>query len=87
VPLQHAQPDNAYCAICSALAAGVCASCHAPVCADCVELTSGGATTFAVCTRCACQGSTLARRWLALLWPILIVVAAGVLVLVLASRR
>ena len=87
MPLAPAQPDHEYCAICSALAAGRCASCHAPVCADCAELVHGGATTFAVCTRCE-HDPSLVRAWASLVWPIagVVLLAALIVGLVLALQ-
>ena len=40
------------------------------MCGDCCELTTGGATTFAVCLPCVRRGgSSLRRAWLGtLLW-------------------
>ena len=36
------------------------------MCGDCCVLTDGGATTFAVCLRCAKGGASLRRPWLEL---------------------
>jgi len=59
---------TARCKLCGAAAAGPCARCRALVCADCCELTEGGATTFAVCTRCVrAGGRSFAPAWLGLL--------------------
>ena len=71
----------ARCSLCSAEAVGPCARCRAPVCGDCCELSGGGVTTFAVCTRCAARGGAhLGRAWLGLLgWIGLLVVALGAL--------
>jgi hypothetical protein len=78
----------ARCAICGMPAAGPCARCRALVCADCCELT-GGASPFALCTRCVRKGGTsLAPAWRPLLlWLAAIVVGlAGVAVLLALVR-
>lgn len=69
---------TARCAICQRRdAAGPCARCRKPVCGDCCELTTGGATTFAVCLGCVKRGgASLTSAWLGLLgWLGLVVLA------------
>jgi hypothetical protein len=69
---------TARCAICQRRdAAGPCARCRKSVCGDCCELSTGGATTFAVCLRCVKRGgASLSHAWLGLVgWLALIVVA------------
>ena len=81
----------ARCKICQRRdAAGPCARCKAPVCGDCCELTTGGATTFAVCLGCSKRGgSSLTSAWLGLLgWLALVIVAlVGVGVAIMLLRR
>lgn len=83
-------PPVARCKLCGTRdAAGPCARCKSPVCGDCCELTSGGATTFAICLTCVKRGgSSLMSGWLGLLvWLGLIMLGlAGVGVLVMAIR-
>ncbi len=77
------------CALCGRPAAGPCARCRAPVCGDCCTLTEGGATTFAICTRCArAGGASLRPAWLGLAgWLALVLLAiAGVASLLLLAR-
>jgi hypothetical protein len=78
------------CALCPRDAVGPCARCKKSVCGDCCELTTGGATTFAVCTACVRRGgATLSPGWRALLgWLALIALAIGAVaaLLVLARR-
>ena len=66
----------ATCRLCGKPASGPCARCRAIVCADCVVLTEG-ATTFAVCLRCAeAAPPTLRRAWLGLLgWIALVILS------------
>lgn len=47
------------------------------MCGDCCELTTGGATTFAVCLACVKRGgASLSRAWLGLLgWLALVMLA------------
>jgi hypothetical protein len=53
------------------------------VCADCCTLTTGGATTFAVCSGCARRGgASLRPAWLGLLGWLALVIAALALVAV-----
>jgi hypothetical protein len=83
-------PDHARCALCGAEAAGPCARCRAAVCGDCCTLTEGGATTFAICTRCAARGgASLRPAWLGLLaWLALLVLAlAAVAAVIVLARR
>ena len=82
-------PPSARCKICGATAAGPCARCRAPVCGDCCELTTGGATTFAICLPCVRRGGASIRSgWLGLLgWLALIVVPLAALGLLLAWLR
>jgi hypothetical protein len=79
----------ARCKICGAVAVGPCARCRSPVCGDCCELTDGGATTFAVCTRCArVGGATLAPGWRGLLgWLALIVLGLVALAALAVALR
>jgi hypothetical protein len=77
------------CKLCGRPAAGPCARCRALVCGDCCELTDGGATTFAVCTRCVRRGgSSLAPAWRGLLgWLALIILALAVVATLIALAR
>ena len=79
----------ARCATCGKVAAGPCARCRRPTCGDCCVLTDGGATTFAICLRCARGGASLHRPWLALvLWlATIILVLAALAALLLALRH
>ena len=83
-------PPVTRCALCPRDAVGPCARCKKSVCGDCCELTTGGATTFAVCTSCVKRGgATLSPGWRSLLgWLALIMLALGALaaLLVLARR-
>ncbi len=80
---------TARCVICQRRdAAGPCARCRRPVCGDCCELSSGGATTFAVCLSCVKRGgASLRTAWLGLVgWLALIIgalVAVGVALMLL----
>ena len=78
VPVGGGVPD-AKCAFCTRTAVGPCARCRRAVCGDCCELTDGGATTFAVCLKCAKHGGTsLAPAWFDLLkWIGAIVLILG----------
>jgi hypothetical protein len=71
-----------HCAICGAIAAGPCARCGRPTCGDCCVLTKGGASVWAVCTRCSRRGGrSLRAGWgAALVWILLPIVALGLLV-------
>ncbi|MDX2086453.1 MAG: hypothetical protein SFX73_01330 [Kofleriaceae bacterium] len=76
----------ARCSLCGAAAAGPCARCRALVCADCCELTEGGSSLFAVCTRCVRKGGrSLAPAWAGFLgWLALVVLGlVGVWALVM----
>lgn len=58
------------------------------VCGDCCTLSTGGATTFAVCSGCAKRGgASLGTAWMGLLgWMALVVgvlVAIGVVIAML----
>ena len=77
----------ATCRLCGKPAAGPCATCRTLVCADCVVLTTG-ASTFAVCVRCADRGAHSTRRaWLGLLaWLGLIILALTAVAAALALR-
>ena len=77
------------CARCSGVAVGPCARCRAMVCGDCCELSSGGATTFAVCTKCIRKGgASLAPGWRGLLgWLALIVIGLAALATALIALR
>lgn len=80
----------ARCKLCGKVAVGPCATCRAPVCGDCCVLTDGGATTFAVCHRCARRGgASLSSAWLGLLgWLALIMLGlAAVAAAILLLRR
>lgn len=81
---------TARCRICQRRdAAGPCARCRAPVCGDCCELTTGGATTFAVCLACVERGgASLRPAWLGLLgWLVMIVVVLAGIGLALVLLR
>ena len=58
-------PPVVRCALCRARdAAGPCARCRKSICGDCCELTTGGATTFAICLSCVKRGgASLAGAW------------------------
>jgi hypothetical protein len=70
-----------HCVHCGALAAGPCARCGRPVCGDCCVLTEGGASVWAVCTRCARRGGrSLGAGWkAALFWLLLPIVGLALL--------
>lgn len=78
-------PPATRCAICAAVAAGPCARCRRMVCADCCTLSTGGATTFAVCTGCARRGgASLRPSWFHLLgWLALVIAALAAIALAL----
>jgi hypothetical protein len=59
------------------------------VCGDCCTLSEGGATTFAVCLRCARRGgASLRPAWAGLVgWLALIIAGLGVVALLLALAR
>jgi hypothetical protein len=80
---------TARCALCGATAAGPCARCRASVCGDCCELTTGGATVFAVCLRCVRRGgATLGPGWRGLLgWLALVIAALAAVAVGLALLR
>ena len=80
---------SARCTICGLVAVGPCARCRAPVCGDCCELTEGGATTFAVCTRCVRRGgATLAPAWRGMLgWLAAIIFVLGAIAALLMVLR
>ncbi len=82
---------TARCAICQRRdAAGPCARCRRSVCGDCCELSTGGATTFAVCLSCVKRGgASLSHAWLGLVaWLGLIVVAfVGIGLAIMWLRR
>jgi hypothetical protein len=82
-------PPAARCKVCGATAAGPCARCRAPVCGDCCELTSGGATTFAICLPCVRRGGASIRSgWLGLLgWLAVILLPLVALAFLLAWLR
>jgi hypothetical protein len=88
--LQHiGDPPAVRCALCRARdAAGPCARCRRSVCGDCCELTTGGATTFALCLTCVRRGgASLLGGWgSTLLWlgGIIAVLVTIALALVLA---
>ena len=71
-----------HCALCGALAAGPCARCGRPTCGDCCVLTEGGATVWAVCTRCNRRGGkSLHAGWgAALTWILLPIVVLALVV-------
>jgi hypothetical protein len=57
-------PADARCVSCGAIAVGPCARCRNPVCGDCCVLTTGGSTTFAICSACERRGgSSLRAGW------------------------
>jgi hypothetical protein len=88
IPAGGGDGPVARCKHCGRTAAGPCARCRAPVCGDCCELTSGGATTFAVCLGCAHRGTSLAPGWRGLLgWLVAIIVALAAVVGALAAVR
>lgn len=82
-------PPSPRCAVCAAIAAGPCARCRRMVCADCCTLTTGGLTTFAVCTRCDRRGgATLRTAYLGLLgWLLGVVAVLAVIATLLALAR
>lgn len=58
------------------------------MCGDCSVLTSGGATTFAVCTTCADGGSDLRRPWFGLVaWLAVLVLGLAALAAALVLLR
>ncbi len=80
-------PDNDYCTLCGAIAAGPCATCRAMVCGDCCEVTGGSVKRVAVCTRCAAAGRGAVgwRAWAPILVP-LVSLAFGLAVVVFLVR-
>ena len=74
-----------HCSLCGALAAGPCARCGRPTCGDCSVLTEGGASVWAVCTRCDKRGGrSLATGWkAALAWLLFPIVGLALLVALL----
>lgn len=80
-------PDNEYCTLCGAIAAGPCATCHRLVCGDCCEVTGGSVKKVAVCTRCALQGRGRVglRAWAPILLP-LVGLAVGLVAIVFLVR-
>ncbi len=88
--LMHSgDPPATRCALCTRDAAGPCARCRRSVCGDCCELTTGGATTFAVCLTCVRRGgASLAGAWgSTLLWLGAIVVGLAALGVALMLLR
>ena len=84
----YGDPPVERCAVCGRPAAGPCARCRKSVCGDCCVLTEGGATTFAICHRCAKGGASLRRPWLGLIgWLGGIVVALAAIGSLLAALR
>lgn len=59
------------------------------MCGDCCELSTGGATTFAVCLRCVKRGgASLTRAWLGFVgWLVLFVLVVGGIGVVLMLLR
>jgi hypothetical protein len=82
-------PPSLRCAICGTAAAGPCARCRRMVCGDCCTLSSGGATTFAICTTCARRGgASLRPAWLGLLgWLALLILALAAVAAALMLLR
>lgn len=82
---------TARCVICQRRdAAGPCARCKRSVCGDCCELSTGGATTFAVCLSCIERGgASLSNAWLGLVaWLGLIVLGlVGIGLAIMLVRR
>lgn len=80
--LSRFEPDNLYCVLCHAPAAGPCATCRAIICADCAVMTGGSVQLAAVCKPChrAGRGRVGWAAW----WPIvrMLLVLGVVLVLV-----
>ena len=75
-----------HCALCGAVAAGPCARCGRPTCGACCVLTEGGATVWAVCTRCDKRGGrSLKSSWRAALTLLLLPIVALALVVALAE--
>jgi hypothetical protein len=87
--LSAGDPPSARCKLCGATAVGPCARCRASVCGDCCELTSGGATTFAICLTCVRRGGASIRPgWLGLLvWLAWIVIPIAILAFALVWLR
>ncbi len=89
--LHHADdPPVVRCALCRARdAAGPCARCKRSVCGDCCELTTGGATTFALCLTCVRRGgASLAGGWGGtLLWLAGIIAVLAAIAIALALVR
>jgi hypothetical protein len=77
VPVDDGPPATR-CALCGRRdAAGPCARCRKSICGDCCELSSGGATTFAVCLSCIRRGgASLRPAWLGLLGWLGLIIAA-----------
>ena len=77
--MSSGDPPAARCKLCGAEAAGPCARCRAMVCADCCQLTTGAASTFALCTACAKRGDApLASAWRGLLgWLALVILTVA----------
>jgi hypothetical protein len=75
----------AHCALCGAVAAGPCARCGRPTCGDCCVLTEGGASVWAVCTKCNRRGGrSLSSGWrAALTWIVLPILALALLIALL----
>lgn len=75
--LSRFQPDDIYCVVCHAPAAGPCATCRKLICADCGELTGGSVKKVVVCHACARRGRGEVgwKAWAALLWPWALVLA------------
>lgn len=89
--LRHVDDDGPVrCSFCREEAVGPCARCRRPVCGDCCTLTSGGATTWAICLDCDRKGGrSLAGAWASFgLWLVglLVVLAAAVALLAALSR-
>ena len=88
--MSSGDPPVTRCALCSTRdAAGPCARCRRSVCGDCCELTTGGATTFAVCLTCVRRGgASLTSAWRStLLWRGAIVVGVAAVGVVLMLLR
>ncbi|HEY8944952.1 MAG TPA: hypothetical protein VIM73_11855 [Polyangiaceae bacterium] len=81
-------PPSARCSDCGVLAVGPCARCRRPVCGDCCVLTTGGASTWAICLECERRGGSSLRSgwWQVIGWfavPILVLLGLSVLLYVL----
>jgi hypothetical protein len=76
-------PADARCVSCGAIAVGPCARCRNPVCGDCCVLTTGGSTTFAICSSCERRGGSSLRAGWGLVFGWLVKPMLGLLVALL----